>query len=152
MDKINGMIDVGDKPKTKRVATAKAVIKLNPEIITLIKEDKLPKGNVLEFARAAGIMGGKKSVDLLPLCHSIEVEQITIKYTIDEEKSEISIFATAKTTAKTGIEMEAMVAVNIAALTIYDMCKMFAQDIEIKESYLLEKIGGKSGHYVSKKS
>ena len=147
MEKLNGMIDVGEKPKTRREATCQAVVKLNPEIISKIQNNELPKGNVLEFARAAGIMAGKKTVDLIPLCHSIEVEQITIKYDINEQKSEITVYATAKTTAKTGVEMEAMVACNMAALTIYDMCKMFAQDIEITDSFLLEKIGGKSGHY-----
>lgn len=148
MDKLNGMIDVGAKQKTVREAIAKSVIKLNSEIIDLILNDKLPKGNVLEFARAAGIMGGKKTVDLIPLCHPIEIEQITIEYKIIEESAEIEIYAKARTTAKTGIEMEAMVAAQVAALTIYDMCKMFSHDISLKESYLLEKKGGKSGHYI----
>lgn len=144
---LNGMINVGDKKRTKREAIAQSVIKLNKEILQLIINNKLPKGNVLEFARAAGIMGGKKTVDLIPLCHTIEIEQITIDFKIDEDKSTITVIATAKTTAKTGIEMEAMIACNVAALTIYDMCKMFAKDLEITNSFLLEKSGGKSGLY-----
>ncbi|MBN1969454.1 MAG: cyclic pyranopterin monophosphate synthase MoaC [Candidatus Delongbacteria bacterium] len=148
MDKIDGMIDVGEKQKTRREATCKSVVKLNSEIIEMILTDKLPKGNVLEFARAAGIMAGKKTFDFIPLCHSIEIEQITVKFDIIESRSEIIVYATAKTTAKTGVEMEAMVACNIAALTIYDMCKMFSKEIEVGNSYLLEKTGGKSGHYV----
>jgi cyclic pyranopterin phosphate synthase len=139
------MIDVGSKKDTKRVARAQAYIKLNPGIISLIKEGKLPKGDVLEAARFAGILAAKNTAGLIPLCHNLPLDYIGVDFKV--EKSGVLITAEARCTGKTGVEMEALVAASTAALTIYDMCKMFSQDLEIGEIFLLEKKGGKSGHY-----
>lgn len=139
------MIDVGEKADTKRTARAQAYIKLNPEIIRLIQAGQLPKGNVLEAARFAGILAAKNTAGLIPLCHNLPLNFVGVEFKI--ENAGILITAEARCTGKTGVEMEALVAASTAALTIYDMCKMFAQDLEIKDIFLLEKLGGKSGHY-----
>ncbi len=143
-----GMIDVGKKQKTKRLARAVAFIKLNRKIIEKIKNNQMPKGNVLDTARIAGILAAKNTHGLIPLCHNIELESIELDFKI--EKYGIKIESTAKATAKTGVEMEAIVAGCVAAITIYDMCKMFSKSIEIQDIYLLEKRGGKSGTYIRK--
>lgn len=145
MQKINGMIDVGEKKKTRRVATARAFVKTGKEIKDKIKNNEMPKGNVLEFARTAGILGAKNTFNIIPLCHIIEIEQVTISFEFTD--TGIVVECTAAATAKTGVEMEAILGCNIAALTIYDMSKMFSKTIEITDSYLLEKSGGKSGHF-----
>jgi cyclic pyranopterin phosphate synthase len=139
------MIDVGAKKDTKRIARAQAYIKLNPEIVRIIKAGKLPKGNVLEAARFAGILAAKNTAGIIPLCHNLPLNYVGVDFKV--EKAGILITAEARCTGKTGVEMEALVAASTAALTIYDMCKMFAQDLEIKDIFLLEKLGGKSGHY-----
>ena len=139
------MIDVGNKKDTKRTARAQAYIRLNPEIIGIIKAGKLPKGNVLEAARFAGILAAKNTAGLIPLCHNLPLNFVGMEFKLD--KTGILVTAEARCTGKTGVEMEALVAASTAALTIYDMCKMFAQDLEIQDIYLLEKLGGKSGHY-----
>lgn len=139
------MIDVGEKKDTKRTARAQAYIKLNPEIIGIIKAGKLPKGNVLEAARFAGILAAKNTAGIIPLCHNLPLNYVGVDFKID--RSGIIINTEARCTGKTGVEMEALVAASTAALTIYDMCKMFAQDLEIQDIFLLEKKGGKSGHY-----
>jgi len=142
------MIDVGAKKDTKRIARAQAYIKLNEKIVGLIKANKIPKGNVLEAARFAGILAAKNTAGLLPLCHNLPLNFVGVDFTV--EKTGVLINAEARCTGKTGVEMEALVAASTAALTIYDMCKMFAQDLEISGVYLLEKLGGKSGHYKRK--
>ncbi len=139
------MIDVGNKKDTKRTARAQAYIRLNAEIIGIIKAGKLPKGNVLEAARFAGILAAKNTAGLIPLCHNLPLNFVGVEFKLD--KTGILITAEARCTGKTGVEMEALVAASAAALTIYDMCKMFAQDLETQDIYLLEKLGGKSGHY-----
>ena len=139
------MIDVGAKKDTKRIARAQAYIKLNEKIVGLIKANKIPKGNVLEAARFAGILAAKNTAGLLPLCHNLPLNFVGVDFTV--EKTGVLINAEARCTGKTGVEMEALVAASTAALTIYDMCKMFAQDLEIGDTFLLEKQGGKSGHY-----
>ena len=139
------MIDVGAKKDTKRIARAQAYIKLNEKIVGLIKANKIPKGNVLEAARFAGILAAKNTAGLLPLCHNLPLNFVGVDFTV--EKTGVLINTEARCTGKTGVEMEALVAASTAALTIYDMCKMFAQDLEISGVYLLEKLGGKSGHY-----
>jgi len=139
------MIDVGAKKDTKRIARAQAYIKLNPEIIRIIKAGKLPKGNVLEAARFAGILAAKNTAGVIPLCHNLPLNYVGVEFKID--RTGIIINTEARCTGKTGVEMEALVAASTAALTIYDMCKMFAQDLEIQDIFLLEKQGGKSGHY-----
>ncbi len=139
------MIDVGEKKDTKRIAKAQAYIKLNAEIISIIKAGKLPKGNVLEAARFAGILAAKNTAGLIPLCHNLPLNYVGVEFTLD--KTGILINTEARCTGKTGVEMEALVAASTAALTIYDMCKMFALNLEISEVFLLEKSGGKSGLY-----
>jgi cyclic pyranopterin phosphate synthase len=139
------MIDVGSKKDTRRAARAQAYIKLTPEIVALIKAGKLPKGNVLEAARFAGILAAKNTAGIIPLCHNLPLNYVGVDFKV--EKAGVLITAEARCTGKTGVEMEALVAASTAALTIYDMCKMFAQDLEIGDIFLLEKKGGKSGHY-----
>lgn len=139
------MIDVGAKKNTKRIARAQAYIKLNPEIAGLIRAGKIPKGNVLEAARFAGVLAAKNTAGLLPLCHNLPLNYADVEFKILTDG--VLITSEARCTGKTGVEMEALVAASVAALTIYDMCKMFAQDLEIGEVFLLEKRGGKSGVY-----
>ncbi len=140
-----GMIDVGEKRKTRRTARARAFVKLNKDIIKRIQDDDMPKGNVLEDARVAAILAAKKTSELIPLCHNIDIEYADVDFTF--KAGGILAESTVRTTGKTGVEMEAMVACSVAALTIYDMCKMFTKSIEIKDIYLVEKRGGKSGVY-----
>ena len=142
------MIDVGAKKDTKRIAKAQAYIKLNEKIVALIRANKIPKGNVLEAARFAGILAAKNTAGLLPLCHNLPLNFVGVEFKVD--KTGVLINTEARCTGKTGVEMEALVAASVAALTIYDMCKMFAQNLEISDVYLLEKHGGKSGHYLRK--
>jgi len=142
------MIDVGDKKDTKRIARARAFIKLNAKIVGLIRANKLPKGNVLEAARFAGILAAKNTAGLIPLCHNLPLNYVGVEFAV--KGNGVLIESEARCTGKTGVEMEAMVACTAAALTIYDMCKMFAQDLEITEAYLVEKSGGKSGLYLRK--
>ncbi len=140
-----GMIDVGSKGKTRRIARARAFIKLNKEVLVRIKNEDMPKGDVLEDARVAAILAAKKTSELIPLCHNIDIEYVDVDFTFKADG--ILAESTVRTTGKTGVEMEAMVACSVAALTIYDMCKMFTRSIEIKDIYLIEKRGGKSGVY-----
>ncbi|MFH0771998.1 MAG: cyclic pyranopterin monophosphate synthase MoaC [Candidatus Omnitrophota bacterium] len=140
-----GMIDVGDKRKTRRTARAAAFVKLNDDIIRRIKDNDMPKGNVLENARVAAILAAKKTSELIPLCHNLDIEYADVDFTFKADG--ILAESTVRTTGKTGVEMEAMVACSVAALTIYDMCKMFTKSIEIRDIYLIEKKGGKSGVY-----
>ncbi len=137
------MIDVGNKNKTRRLARAQAFVKLDKEIITKIKNNGIPKGNVLECARIAGILAAKNTSNLIPLCHNIGIEYAGVNFEFC--KDGIIIESLIKSTGKTGVEMEALSACSIAALTIYDMCKMFSKSIEIREVYLIEKRGGRSG-------
>lgn len=139
------MIDVGNKKDTKRIARAQAHIRLTPEIVKLIKAGKLPKGDVLQAARFAGILAAKNTAGLIPLCHNLPLNYVGVE--LEVGKDGVLITTEARCTGKTGVEMEALVAASTAALTIYDMCKMFAQDLEIGGIFLLEKLGGKSGHY-----
>ena len=145
MDKKIGMIDVGSKKKTERMCRARGFVLLNEELVEKIKNNEIPKGNILEMARVAGILAAKKTPDLIPLCHTIEIECVNIDFSF--EKTKVAIESVVKATAKTGVEMEAMAACSIAALTIYDMCKMFSKEIKISNIELIEKSGGKSGHY-----
>lgn len=144
------MVDVGDKESTKRKAVAQAVVKMNPITLKLIYENKMPKGDVFSCARIAGIMAAKKTFELIPMCHNIPIDSVDIEIMAVGEDS-IHIIATARCHFKTGIEMEALIAANIAALTIYDMCKAVDKTIEIGEVFLLEKTGGKSGYFVRNK-
>lgn len=142
---VKGMIDVGEKDVTKRTARAQAVVKLTKEIVTVIKKNKNPKGNVLENARVAGVLAAKKTADLIPLCHTLALEYADVQFTLQQDS--ILVESTVQATAKTGVEMEALLSATMAALTIYDMSKIYGQRIEVTDIYLLEKIGGRSGHF-----
>lgn len=137
------MVNVSEKAITKRTARAQAIVQLGPELISLINADELmtKKGPVFQTAILAGIMGAKKTSELIPLCHPLGLEDCQIRITPGKE--DITITSTATLSAKTGVEMEALTAASVAALTIYDMCKALSHDIVIKEIKLLEKTGGK---------
>ena len=141
------MVDVSEKDVTTRIAKATATVTVNAETYALIKEGKMKKGDVLAVAQVAGIMGAKRTPDIIPMCHPIQITNVDIAFEPDDEACTIKIISTAKCDGKTGIEMEAMTAASVAALTIYDMCKAVQRDIRISDIYLLEKEGGKSGHY-----
>ncbi|MBW1980504.1 MAG: cyclic pyranopterin monophosphate synthase MoaC [Deltaproteobacteria bacterium] len=141
------MVDIGDKPSTERIAVASGRIRMRPETLEQITSFEVSKGDVLGVARLAGIMAAKKTSELIPLCHPLRLSNVTIDFTPDRPKSEIVVQAMAKALDRTGVEMEALVAVSIAALTVYDMCKSYDRDMQILSIQLLEKRGGKSGHY-----
>lgn len=138
------MVDVGEKTATRRMARARSVVLLPPEVLNLLEQEEIhtKKGPVFQTAILAGVMAAKRTGELIPLCHPIGMENCQIDIQVNDNQ-EIVIDCTATVTAKTGIEMEAMVGASIAALTIYDMCKAFSHDIIIKEVMLMEKIGGK---------
>ncbi len=141
------MVDVSEKDKTHRTAVASAKVILNEETYKLLVNQGIKKGDVLAVSQVAGIMGAKKTPDLIPMCHPISLTGVDIDFVLDHEKYEIEIIATTKVVGETGVEMEALTAVATAALTIYDMCKAVQRDIVITEIQLLEKSGGKSGDY-----
>lgn len=142
------MVDVTAKTDTVREATAKGRIIMKPETLKLVLESRMEKGNVFEVARVAGIMAVKKTGDLIPMCHPLNVTAVDVYFFPDTEKSEIEIEVTAKLTGKTGIEMEALTGVSVAALTIYDMCKAVDKGMVISDVRLVKKSGGKSGTFV----
>jgi cyclic pyranopterin phosphate synthase len=142
------MVDVSEKQDTERVAIAQAVVRMRPETLQAIKDGAIKKGDVLAVAQVAGIMGAKQTSSIIPMCHPLMLTGIDLKFELDEEKSQIFIYGTVKTTGKTGVEMEAITAVTIAAVTIYDMAKAVDRWMEIGEIKLLEKQGGKSGHVI----
>jgi cyclic pyranopterin phosphate synthase len=137
------MVDVSGKPETRRTARAHAFVRMRPEIVSDLATN--PKGNPLEIARIAGIMAAKKTSELIPLCHPLPLSHADVEVT--QEATGIRIVATASTNAQTGVEMEALTAVTVAALTVYDMTKALDKGIEIQDIYLLEKTGGKGGDY-----
>lgn len=136
------MVDVSEKKETERCAIARGFIKMNPETIKKVTDGKMKKGNVLSVAQVGGICGAKKTWDLIPMCHNILLTGADIAFKIENDR--IWIEATVKTTGKTGVEMEALTAVSVAALTIYDMCKAVDKYMEIGEIKLVKKTGGKS--------
>jgi cyclic pyranopterin phosphate synthase len=140
------MVDITEKGDTAREAVARGRVLMKPSTLEQIKTARLKKGDVLAVARVAGIMAAKKTPDLIPLCHPILIDNISIDFDLSGNDS-VEITATTKSTGKTGVEMEAMVAVAVTALTIYDMCKSVDREITIKEIYLESKKGGKSGAY-----
>jgi len=142
------MVSVEEKKDTTRIAVASGIIRMKQETFEMIQNNGHKKGDVLSVAQIAGIMGAKKTSDLIPMCHNIFISGADIEYTMNAEESCIHIQATVKTVGKTGIEMEALTAVSTAALTIYDMCKAVDKDMVIGNIQLEEKIGGKSGHYI----
>lgn len=142
------MVNVGQKNDTKRIAVAVGTIKLKKETIDIIKNGLIKKGDVLSVAQIGGIMGAKKTSDLIPMCHNIFLTGADIKFNILDEKIEIE--ATVSTYGKTGVEMEALTAVSVTALTIYDMCKAVDKNMVIGDIKLMKKTGGKSGEYKRK--
>jgi cyclic pyranopterin monophosphate synthase len=143
------MVDVGAKPDTERVAIAGGSVYMQPETLRLIREGALKKGDVLSVARLAGIMGAKKTSELIPLCHPLPLTHIDLELTLDGEKNAVHITATARTIGKTGVEMEALTAVTTAALTVYDMAKAVDRAMRLSDIRLLEKHGGQHGEYVA---
>src|SRR5207249_5946216 len=140
------MVNVTEKSATVRVARAEAFVEMSAATVKLLREEALPKGNPLEVARIAGIQGGKKTSELIPLCHPLALTHLDISIEVIDSGARIE--ATARTKAETGVEMEAMTAVSVSALTLYDMCKVVEKGISIGPLRLLEKSGGKSGHWV----
>lgn len=141
------MVDVGDKEITLREATAQAVVRMKAETLALINEGKIEKGDVLAVAQVAGVMGSKRTPDLIPMCHPLPITGVDFAFGVNDADSSITIRATVRTRGRTGVEMEALTAVSVAALTIYDMCKAVDRAMEISDVLLLEKSGGKSGLY-----
>ena len=142
------MVDVGSKPDTEREAVAWGFVSMLPSTLRLIAEGGVAKGDALATARLAGIMGAKQTAQLIPLCHPLPLDHVAVDVEIDEEMVGIQVTATAKTSAKTGVEMEALTAVSVAALTIYDMCKAVDRGMRIQDVRLVRKRGGKSGDIV----
>ncbi len=143
------MVDIGDKPDTQRTATAEGAVYMQPETLRLIQAGTLKKGDVFATARIAGIMAAKRTSELIPLCHPIMLNKISVELSTDEAASAVRIRATVRTTGKTGVEMEALTAVSTAALTIYDMAKAVDRAMRIGDIRVLEKHGGVHGDYVA---
>jgi cyclic pyranopterin phosphate synthase len=141
------MVDVTGKVLTSREAVASGSISMKSDTLQLIKQGKVEKGDVLGVARVAGIMAAKKTPELIPMCHPLNVTSVTIDFVIDNKKNKVDIMATTKVTGQTGVEMEALTATSVAALTIYDMCKAIDKEMIISEIMLLRKSGGKSGTF-----
>ena len=141
------MVDTSGKPETAREARASAVVRMRPATLALIRDRKLAKGDVFEVARLAGIMAAKKTSDLIPLCHPLPITGVTVDFARASDDA-LQIEATVKVFGKTGVEMEALTAVSVAALTVYDMCKAVDRGMTIEAIRLEEKSGGKSGHFV----
>ena len=139
------MVDVGGKGDTERVAVAKGEVHMRPETLRLIVQEELPKGDVLTTAQLAGIMAAKQTPNLIPLCHPLLLTKIDVAFEIDAHRSAIEIIATVRTRGKTGVEMEALTAVSVAALTLYDMAKAVEKGMRIQNIRLVRKSGGKSG-------
>ena len=141
------MVDVSNKNETERIAIATGTVKASSETIELVKSGQIGKGDVLGVARVAGIMAMKNTSNLIPMCHPVMITGSSIDFEIDSEKNEIRITATSKVVHKTGVEMEALTGVSIAALTIYDMCKAVDKRMVIGDIHLVKKLGGESGEF-----
>jgi len=145
------MVDVSEKEDTVRLARAQAVVCMQPDTLNMIREGAIKKGDVLAVAQVAGIMGAKQTSQIIPMCHPLSLSGVDLDFSLDETRASIVITSQVKTTGKTGVEMEALAAVSIAALTIYDMCKAVDRWMEITDIRLIEKSGGKSGHLKNEK-
>lgn len=145
------MVDVTEKNETVRTATAAGTITVNEKVYRAIEEGTVEKGDVLGVAVMAGIMGVKRTSELIPMCHILPITNCRIRFEMNPGKREIHCYCTVKVTGKTGVEMEALTGVSVALLTIYDMCKALDKSMEIGEIYLVKKTGGKSGVYISNK-
>ncbi len=141
------MVDVSDKEVTRRTATAKGTISVSREVMDAVLGKKIKKGDVFTVAQTAGIMGTKRTSDLIPMCHPLSLTNSKVRFEVDEEACTITAFCTAVTEGKTGVEMEALTGVSTALLTIYDMCKAIDKRMVFKDIHLLEKTGGKSGDF-----
>ncbi|MDO5146735.1 MAG: cyclic pyranopterin monophosphate synthase MoaC [Eubacteriales bacterium] len=141
------MVDVGGKKDTDREAVARGTIRMSRECYQKVMEGTMAKGDVLGTARIAGIMGAKKTSELIPLCHLLQLTSVKIEFQAEEERREITAFCRVKTTGKTGVEMEALTGVQVALLTIYDMCKAVDKRMEMHDIHLCTKTGGKSGDF-----
>ena len=144
------MVDVSAKNDTVRTAIAAGRVRVNADTFELIKTGGMKKGDVLGTAQIAGIMGAKKTPDIIPMCHPIMLSGVDIEFEMNEELCSVDILANAKCTGATGVEMEALTAVTVAALTVYDMCKAVQKDMQITDIRLLRKTGGKSGDFINK--
>lgn len=143
------MVDVGDKAHTARVARAAGSITMLPATFALVRDGNAKKGDVLGVARIAGIQASKRTSDLIPLCHPIALTKVSVDFALDEANNRVDCEVTARTTGQTGVEMEALTAVSVALLTVYDMCKAVDRGMRIDGIRLLEKAGGKSGHWTA---
>lgn len=142
------MVDVSAKDVTTRVAVARGEIQMKPETLQMVKENVMKKGDVLAVAQVGGVMGAKKTAEIVPMCHPLSLSGIDVSFNVNESESKIEIEAAVKNSGQTGVEMEALTAISVAALTIYDMCKAVEKDMVISDICLLKKSGGKSGEYV----
>ncbi len=143
------MVDVGDKGETRRVAVARGRISMQPETFAMVEAGSAKKGDVLGIARIAGIQAAKRTSELIPLCHPIFLTRVAVDFELDKAASSVTCAVTAETVGRTGVEMEALTAVNVALLTIYDMCKAVDRGMTMHDIGLVEKLGGKSGHWVA---
>lgn len=143
------MVDVGHKPDTERIAVAKGEVRMRPETLALIQAGALKKGDVLTVAQLAGVMAAKRTSELIPLCHPLPLTQVVLDLDLDPDLPGVQITATARTVGKTGVEMEALTAVSVAALTVYDMAKAVEKTMQIQNIRLVEKHGGQSGDVVN---
>lgn len=141
------MVDVGAKPNTQRTAVSEGFIEMLPATAQLISQGQHKKGDVLGIAKIAGIMASKKTAELIPLCHPLAITHVAVELSVDQKNNRVYCQATVKTNGQTGVEMEALTATQIALLTIYDMCKSVDRGMVIRTVQLLEKAGGKSGHW-----
>ncbi|GAB4483958.1 MAG: cyclic pyranopterin monophosphate synthase MoaC [Thermodesulfovibrionales bacterium] len=145
------MVDVSEKPVTQRIAVAQAAVIMKRTTLALIRKNEISKGDVLGVARTAGIMAAKKTAELIPLCHPLPITSASVELSLDAKKSAVLIEARVKVSGKTGVEMEALTAAAVAALTVYDMCKAVDREMTITDVMLLEKQGGRSGVYTRKR-
>lgn len=143
------MVDVSGKAPTSRTAVARGKIHVNEQVMKAILEGTVHKGDVLGVARVAGIMGMKRTSSLIPMCHPLMIQKCSVDFEIDEQERTVSAICTVKVEGQTGVEMEALTGVSVTLLTIYDMCKAVDKTMEIGDIHLVEKIGGKSGHFVN---
>lgn len=141
------MVDVSAKPATDRTATARARVVMGPATLAMIMEGTARKGDVLGIARLAGIMAAKRTADLIPLCHPLPITAVSVDLTADQESNAVEIEATVRTTGQTGVEMEALTAASVAALTVYDMCKAVDRSMRVDALRVTHKAGGKSGEF-----
>jgi len=142
------MVDVGAKGETMREATARGRVTMKPDTMARIRDGRIAKGDVLAVAQVAGIMGAKRTPDLIPMCHPLLLSGIDMRFRLDEPTTSVEIEATVRLTGRTGVEMEALTAVSVAALTVYDMCKAVDREMVIDRVRLVRKSGGKSGEFV----